>query len=129
MPPSPPAPPTPTPLLCGYCHQPILPSYYYCPNCGTKVTSATLSTSLGRQAWIYIFSAILPMMGFILVTRWPGLKYYKSSDQKAKDIGTFAFIILIVSTLITIWLAYTWTQYEIQATISGLNADTSANGN
>ena len=69
------------------------------------------------------------MMGFILVTRWPGLKYYKSSDQKAKDIGTFAFIILIVSTLITIWLAYTWTQYEIQATISGLNADTSANGN
>ena len=115
-------------LVCPYCHQPILPAYYFCPNCGTKLSTGELSTTQFTQAWIYLFSAILPLMGFIFITRWPGLKYYRSAEPKAKIVGTIAFGIIIISTIITIWLAYVWTQNEIQATINGLNADTSANG-
>src|ERR1700679_2412971 len=83
-----PAPNIPTLTVCTYCHQPLLPTYYYCPNCGTKVSGGELSTSLFTQAWIYIFSAILPVMGFIMVTKWPAIKYYRSVDPKAKNIGT-----------------------------------------
>jgi hypothetical protein len=80
--------------ICSFCHQPILPQYYFCPNCGAKINSAPLSTTVGTQAWIYAFSIILPMILFIFVTRWPGVKYFKSSDRKAKLIGQIAWALL-----------------------------------
>jgi hypothetical protein len=115
-------------MVCPYCHQPVLATYYFCPNCGTKLAVAPLSTTPLSQAWIYFFSAILPMMGFIFITRWPGIKYYRSADQKTKAIGTAAFVVLIVSTLITIWLVYVWTEAAIQSSVNSINADFSANG-
>jgi hypothetical protein len=118
--------PATAPLVCPYCHQPVLPTYYFCPNCGTKLNLAPLSTSVGTQAWIYAFSAILPMILFIMVSKWPGITYYKSSDQKAKSIGTIAIIILTASTLITIWLGYVWTMEAIQSSVNSINADMSA---
>jgi hypothetical protein len=114
------------PLVCPYCHQSVLPAYYFCPNCGTKLNLAPLSTSIGTQAWIYAFSAILPMILFIYVTKWPAITYYKSSDQKAKSIGTIAIAILAASTLITIWLGYVWTMEAIQSSVNSINADMSA---
>ena len=113
-------------MICPYCHQPVLPTYYFCPNCGTKLNSAPLSTSPSTQAWIYAFSAILPMILFIYVTKWRGITYYKSSDPKAKQIGTIAIIILAASTLITIWLGYVWTMEAIQSSVNSINADMSA---
>lgn len=109
--------------ICSFCHQPILPQYYFCPNCGAKINSAPLSTTVGTQAWIYAFSIILPMILFIFVTRWPGVKYFKSSDRKAKLIGQIAWALLIVSTIITIWLVYIWTQQMIQSSINSINVD------
>lgn len=115
----------PHPAICPVCHQPILPEYYFCPNCGAKLNSAPLSTTVMTQTWIYAFSVILPMICFIYVTKWPGVKYFRSSDPKARTIGTIAWTILIISTIVVIWLVYLWTQYAIQSSINSINADMS----
>ena len=111
------------PNICLVCHQSLLPQYYYCPNCGTKVNSAPLSTTPLTQTWIYALSIVLPMILFIFVTKWPGIKYFKSSDPKAKRIGEIAWTLIILSTIITIWLGYVWTEQMIQSQISSINAD------
>jgi hypothetical protein len=117
-----------TTSACPVCHQPILPQYYFCPNCGAKIKSTPLSTTLATQVWIYLFSIILPMIAFLFVTRWPGVKYYKSQDPKAKQIGQIAWTLLVLSTLLTIWLVVVWTQNYIQATVNSLNTDMSSFG-
>jgi|ERR1035437_428823 predicted nucleic acid-binding Zn ribbon protein len=114
--------------VCTVCHQPILPQYYFCPNCGIKINSAPLSTTTATQVWIYAFSIILPMLAFLFVTRWPGVKYFKSKDPKAKQIGQIAWTLLIISTIVTIWLVVVGTQNYIQATVNGINADMSSYG-
>jgi len=109
--------------ICRICHQPILLTYYFCPNCGAKVNEVPLSTSIGTQVWIYIQSIILPMVLFIFITKWPGVKYFKSDDPKTKRIGQVAWVLLILSTVFTIWLAYVWTQATIQSSLNSINAD------
>lgn len=109
--------------ICSVCHQPILPSYYFCPNCGTKVNEPPLSTSLAAQAWLYIFSAILPMIAFLTISKWKGLKYFRSQDEKAKKIGIVAFVILIASTILLIYLSYVWTKQLIQSQLDSVNQD------
>jgi len=114
--------------VCPVCHQPILPQYYFCSNCGTKLNETPLSTTVVTQVWIYAFSIILPMIAFIFVTRWPGVKYFKSKDPKAKQIGQIAWALIILSTVITIWLAVVWTQNYIKKTVDSINADLSSYG-
>lgn len=113
----------PASQICSICHASILPSYYFCPNCGNKVNTPPLSTSITTQIGIYAFSIILPMIGFILVTKWPGVQYFKSKDEKTKKIGIIAWSLLILSTLITIWLAYIWTLDTIQSVSQSINTD------
>ena len=116
--------------ICPVCHQPILPSYYFCPNCGTKlnVNIAPLSTTTGTQIWIYIYSIILPMICFITVKKWPGIKYFKSKEPKAKRIGQIAWALIILSTIVTIWLATIFTQMAVKSTTEKMNADLSELG-
>ncbi len=109
--------------VCPTCHQPVLSSYYFCPNCGTKLNSAPLSTTLGAQIKLYAFSAILPFICFLFITRWSGMKYFKSNDPKTKQIGEVAWVLLILSTVIMIWSAIVWTQSYINSTVAGINAD------
>ena len=111
-----------TPLICSVCHQPILPTYYFCPNCGIALTTAPLSTTIGRQIWIYFFSFILPSLCFLFISKWPAVKYVKSTDPKARAIGYVAWIILILSTIFTIWYAIVTTQKIIKATTDSINA-------
>lgn len=115
--------PLPTIGICQACHQPVISQYFFCPNCGAKLNSAPLSTTIKTQVWLYLFSIVLPMMGFIFVGKWPGTKYYKSKDPKTKQIGQIAWLILLVSTAITIWLAVTWTQKTIQSSLDSINID------
>ena len=52
--------PAPVPvLICPQCHQPVKPEWYYCPNCGKKLSEPGLSTSLASQLWLYAFSIII----------------------------------------------------------------------
>ena len=117
--------------VCPVCHQPILPQYYYCPNCGTKLSAAPLSTTVMTQLGIYLFSIILPMILFIFVTRWPGLKYSRSVDAKTKWIGLAAWTLLVLSTLFTVWLywySYVWFQGAVQSYINITNQDLNSYG-
>ena len=111
------------PTVCPTCHQPVMQQYYFCPNCGTNLRPAPLSTSIETQIWMYAYSIILPNILFITVTRWPGMKYYRSSDPKARMIGQVAWILIVLSTLASLWFAYIFTQQAIQSMNASINAD------
>lgn len=112
--------------ICPVCHQPVLSQYYFCPNCGTKLNLTPLSTTISTQVKIYLFSIILPIICFIFVTKWPGVKYFKSDDPKTKQIGQIACSLLIISTVFTIWFAVVWTQNYIESTVNSINSDLSS---
>ena len=77
------------------------------------------------QAWIYAFSIVLPMLCFLFVSHWPGLKYLRSKDPLAKKIGIIASVILALSTIVTVWYAVVLTQEAIQSSVNSINADMS----
>jgi len=106
--------------ICPICHQAILPQYYFCPNCGAKLNSAPLSTTLESQARLYAFSIILPAIAFIFITKWPAIKYLRSDDKKAKQIGLAACFLLVLSTVVIGWLAVAWIQQAVQASINDI---------
>lgn len=81
------------------------------------------------QLGIYLFSLILPMILFLFITRWPGLKYFKSNDPKARWIGIVAWILLIFSTIFVIWLAWYETVILQQAVQSAVDSATKDLGN
>jgi hypothetical protein len=112
-------------MVCTICHQPVLPSYYFCPNCGAKLNTPPLSTSISSQVQLYLFSLILPVICYLAITKWKGVKYVKSSDVKTKNIGIIACVLLGLSSIVTIWYATVWTQNEIQSATSQLGADLS----
>lgn len=99
------------PKSCEVCHQPVLSSYYFCPNCGTKLNSGPLSTSFLTQFSLYVFSLVLPWILFIYIKRWKGIKYLRSKEPKAKIVGIIACILLILSILAAVWLIWlTWVE-------------------
>lgn len=109
--------------VCPVCHQPTLPQYYFCPNCGKELAPKPLSTTVGTQVWIYGFSIILPLICFLFVTRWPGVKYAKSKDPKERQIGQIAWTLITLSTIATVWLAVVWTQSYIKSVQDSINLD------
>jgi hypothetical protein len=111
--------------ICPICHEAALPEWYFCPNCGAKLNAPPLSTSLVAQVWLYAFSAILPIICFLAVTKWQGVKYVKSPDSKTKKIGIIACTILALSTILSVWYATVWIQQEIQSSVASINADMS----
>ncbi|MEI6396715.1 MAG: hypothetical protein WCO48_01410 [Candidatus Taylorbacteria bacterium] len=111
------------PIDCPVCHQPILPQYYFCPNCGHGLQERPLSTSFWSQVGLYLFSIILPSICFIMVTRWKGLKYIRSGDKKSKSIGVIALTLLILSTVFTYWFAVVWTRNIVQTAIDNASLD------
>lgn len=117
-----------TSSICPVCHQPVLLQYYFCPNCGTRLNADPLLTDVGTQAWIYTFSIILPMLAFIFASKWPGVKYFKSTDPKAKQIGYIAWALLILSTIVTIWFSIVWTQEFVQSSMDSINLNTYLGG-
>jgi hypothetical protein len=114
--------------ICQVCHQPVLPSYYFCPNCGAKLNAAPLSTTPMAQARLYAHSIILPVICFFTASKWQGIHYFKSSDPKTKKIGIIACILITLSTILLVWYAIIWTQQEIQSQVNSINADMSAAG-
>jgi len=115
--------PQDVPGTCPVCHQPVLPEYYFCPNCGKELHPPPLSISPGAQAKIYLHSIILPFLAFITVSKWQGYRYFKSDDEGAKQIGVIAISLLVLSTLLLCWLAYVWTEDAIQSSVNSINAD------
>jgi hypothetical protein len=124
LPQTPPTPPGQIQLLCPQCHQPVTPTEYFCPNCGKKLNEPSLSTDLTAQILLYGFSIILPIICFLAVSYWQGIKYIKSGDPAAKQMGWIALGLMAASTIITFWLAGIWINQFIQGATStaGLSA-------
>jgi len=116
------------PGVCPVCHQPVSPSYYFCPNCGAKVHEPALSTTPLMQLGIYAFSIILPMICYLLITKWPGITYLRSNDQKAKQVGAIACGLLFLSTVGTFYYGYVWTEQALQQATAQLNQQNSEMG-
>lgn len=95
-------------ISCASCHTLLLESYYFCPNCGKKVKEPPVSTTFGKQLFIYVISIFFPPFGL-----WPGVTYLLDKNEKAKMIGIIAIILTILSTIITTWLVYT-TMIQVQ---------------
>ena len=110
-------------VICEVCHQPILPTYYFCPNCGVKLKSAPLSVKIADQIKLYLFSIVLPFLGFLLAGKWEGFKYLRSKDEKTKNIGIIACILIAISTIALIWFTVVGTQAMIKSTTDSINAD------
>ena len=100
------APDPKTQELCRICHIELIPSYYFCPNCGTAVKEIPLPTSFFSQTKLYLLSILLPFIFFIAIGKWKGVTYIKSEDTKSKVIGYIALTLLITSTVFTFWYAY-----------------------
>lgn len=113
--------PTPSLQVCPQCHQPVRPEFYFCPNCGANLRKPPLSTSVVSQALLYLFSAILPWIAYLAVTKWEGVKYMRSPDPLARRVGWIALAILVISSVIAFWMATVWINQQINAAMNGVN--------
>lgn len=104
-------------ILCENCHQILKPEYYFCPNCGLKSKGAPFATDISEQAKLYIYSVLLPWIGFITVGKWDGIKYLKSKDENARKIGLIACISMAISLAILCYVGY----IEYQAAVKSIN--------
>lgn len=101
-----------TPVICPGCHVSVRPTDYFCSNCGKNLHPPPLSTSIGRQIYIYLGSVFLPPIGFL----W-GIRYLRQSDRKSRIVGTAA----IVLTFLILYLAYIYTMQFLDSVKSQLN--------
>ncbi len=99
--------------VCPRCHLPVAPEFYFCPNCGMSLKEQQGSVTVLMQIGIYAFSVLLPPLGL-----WPGIKYARRSDPKARRVGIIAIALTIVSTVVTLWLIYSLFNVYLQ-TIQG----------
>lgn len=83
-------------VSCPSCHQPISQNNYFCANCGKKLQSRPLSTSLTGQIVLYLKTLLLPPFGLI----W-GYRYLRQSDASSKLIG---IVVIIITVVETVWL-------------------------
>src|SRR5437899_1969125 len=102
-----------TKQLCPFCHYPIVETFYFCSNCGRNLKHVSVSISLVKQICIYSLSILAPPLGL-----WPGIKYLKQSDEKAKIVSLVAIILTVVSTVITIWLTMSFVN-QINQSVTG----------
>ncbi len=66
-----------------------------------KSNDKSISTTAGRQMFIYLLSFLLPPLGL-----WPGIKYLKQDSEKSRMIGFIAILLTIISIVITVWLSF-----------------------
>jgi hypothetical protein len=108
-------------MICPQCHFPVKPEYYYCPNCGTKLSEPAVATDLITQILLYAFSIILPWIAYLAITKWPGIKYLRAPDAKAKTMGLIMLALLVISSVVAFWLTYVWIQGYIQQSLNGVS--------
>ncbi len=102
-------------FVCPRCHFPAKPEYYFCPNCGAKLTEPPLGTGVVDQLLLYVFSIILPWIAYLAITKWEGIKYLRAPDPRAKQIGVIALVLLVVSSIAAFWIIDAWAQNFLQS--------------
>jgi len=90
----------PIQIPCPVCSSLVDTTAFFCPICGKNLKEKPLSTGIGTQIGLYAVSVLLPPL-FIGRT----IKYLKSAEPKAKQIGVISLILTIVVLLTTILLS------------------------
>ena len=86
---------------CSVCHQKILETYYFCPNCGNNLKESIAPVSVILQIGLYALAIFLPPLGL-----WPGIKYLMKKNRQAKIVGVVVIVLTLISTVITIWAIF-----------------------
>ena len=86
------------PTVCPFCHFTLNEAFYFCPNCGKKISEPPITTL--KEISVYLISILLPPLGLI-----PGIKYLFSKNQRTKRAGIIAITLTILSTIITVWIS------------------------
>lgn len=107
--------------ICPRCHFPVKQEYYFCPNCGAKLTEPPLGTGIVDQLLLYAFSIILPWIAYLAITKWQGIKYLRAPDSRARQMGLIALVLLVVSSIVAFWLTYVWIQGYVQSSLNDVN--------
>ena len=63
---------------------------------------------------------MLPIICYLAISYWPAIKYFRSADPQAKQIGMIAIAILVISSVITFWLGIIWIQQTIQQSVNSV---------
>ena len=100
--------------VCAVCHQPILESYYFCPNCGANLREKTAPVSVIMQIGLYALAIFVPPLGFV-----PGVKYMMKKTTQAKRVGLITVLLTTISTVLTIWAIFAFLNKYLSE-ISGL---------
>ncbi len=95
---------------CPTCHAPVSATENFCPRCGAKLKEPPLSTSAGRQAFIYLISFSLAPFGLAYA-----FKYLKQSNPKARRVGIVVIVLTILAIALMIWIANAFTNWEYQS--------------
>lgn len=111
------------PGVCPVCHLPVSPDFYFCPNCGAKVHEPPLSVSPLNQFLLYAFSIVLPMICYLAITKWQGITYLRSNDEKTRQVGVIACCLLVLSSFVTFYYAYVWTEEALQQANTEVNQE------
>ena len=95
--------------VCPKCRAPVAAAVNFCPQCGTKLKEPLVSTSIGRQVFIYFISFFLAPFGLGFA-----FKYLRQSDPRARKIGVVVIILTILAIALTILTANMFTRWEYQ---------------
>jgi len=90
----------PTPqILCPFCSTPLDATAFFCPVCGKNVKEKPIATGFLIQIGLYLVSVLLPPF-FLFWT----IKYLKSKDPMAKQIGLISLGLTTISLIAAIFL-------------------------
>lgn len=105
-----------TATVCPFCSSPVDSTAFFCPSCGKNIKEKPLDTGIWTQLGIYTVSILLPP----LFIGWT-IKYLKSSDPAAKQIGIISLVVTIVAIGIAVWLSFALAESITQQVNQQLN--------
>lgn len=107
----------PTPqILCPFCSTPLDATAFFCPVCGKNVKEKPIATGFLIQIGLYLVSVLLPPF-FLFWT----IKYLKSKDPMAKQIGLISLGLTIISLVLALWLTLAFVKNITQGVNLQLN--------
>ena len=107
----------PTPqILCPFCSTPLDATAFFCSVCGKNVREKPLSTGIGVQIGLYAVSILLPP----LFIGWT-IKYLKSKDPMAKQIGMISLGLTTIALIAAVWLTLAFVKNITQGVNQQLN--------
>jgi len=118
----------PAPAICPVCHQPVRPEFYFCPNCGKDLKEKPVSVSAGAQTSLYLMSIVTPLLCFLTIRWWKGMRYLRSSNPQARLIGFVAAVLMAVTTIVLTWQLAVFTSQLMSSLTGGLLGGTGSLG-